>query len=58
MYIIISNVLHKLWIEKGEAGELVLIEIHHEELVGRSQVRFLRGELLVKVAHVLPMALE
>lgn len=52
------NVLDKLWIEIGEPVELRLVKVHHEELVGRRQVRLLRGELTVKVGHVLAMFLK
>lgn len=50
--------LDKLRIEIGEPVELRLVEVHHEELVGRRQVRLLRGELAVKVGHVLAMFLK
>lgn len=50
--------LHVLRVEEGEAGELVLVEVHHEELVGGREVRLLRGELPVEVGHVLPVALD
>ena len=50
--------LHKLGIEERESGELVLVQVHHEELVRGREVRLLRGELTVEVAHVLAMALE
>ena len=49
--------LHILRVEEGEAGELVLVEVHHEEFVGGGEVGLLGGELLVEVAHVLAMAL-
>lgn len=52
------DVLYKLRVEEGESGELVLVQIHHEELVRGSEIRLLRGELPVKVGHVLPMALR
>ena len=25
--------LYKLWVQEGEAGELILVEVHHEEFV-------------------------
>lgn len=50
--------LNKLRIEEGKAGKLVLVEVHHEELVSWSEIRLLRRELFVKVAHVFPMALK
>ncbi len=50
--------LHVLRVEEGESRELVLVQVHHEELVGGREVGALRGELLVEVAHVLAVALE
>lgn len=47
-----------LGIQEREAHELGLVEVHHEELVGRRQIRLLRGELLVKVTHVFAMFLK
>ncbi len=44
--------LDEFGIEEGESEELVLIQIHHEELVGGRQVQLLGRELLVKVADV------
>lgn len=52
-----SNVLHELRVEEGESGELVLVEVHHEEFVRRGQVGLLGGELSIEVAHVLAMTL-
>lgn len=52
-----SDVLDELGIEEREAEKLVLIQVHHEELVGRRQVQFLGRELLVKVADVFAMFL-
>ena len=52
------DVLDELRVEIAEAGEVVLIEVHHEQLVGRGQVHRLRGELTVKVGHILPMPLK
>merc|ERR1712117_576446 len=51
-----SDVLHKLRVEEGESGKLVLVEVHHEELVRGREVRFLGGELAVKVGDVLAVA--
>ena len=50
--------LDKLRVEERESGKLVLVEVHHEELVRRGEVGALGGELLVEVAHVLAVALE
>ena len=52
-----SDVLDEFRVEEREAEKLVLIQVHHEELVGRRQVQFLRRELLVKVADVFAMFL-
>ena len=50
--------LHKLRVEEGEPGKLVLVEVHHEELVRGREVRLLGGELAVKVGDVLAVALK
>lgn len=52
-----SDVLHELGVEEGEAHELGLVEVHHEQLVRRRQLRLLLRELLVEVRHVLAMFL-
>lgn len=49
--------LHELGVEEGEAHELGLVEVHHEQLVRRRQLRLLLRELLVEVRHVLAMFL-
>ena len=43
------NMLDELWVEEGEACELVLVEVHHEQLVGGCELCALTGELAVKV---------
>lgn len=48
----VSDVLDEFGIEEGESEELVLIQVHHEQLVGGRQVQLLGRELLVKVADV------
>ena len=53
-----SDMLNKLWVEEGESGKLVLVEVHHEELVGGRQLGLLGGELAVKVGDVFPVALQ
>ena len=53
-----SDMLHKFWIEEGESGKLVLIEVHHEELVRGRQLGLLGGELAVEVGDVFPVALQ
>ena len=50
--------LHELRVEEGESGELVLVEVHHEEFVRRGQVGLLGGELPIEVANVLAMTLQ
>lgn len=50
--------LDVLWVEEGEAGELGLIKVHHEQLVCGSQFSPLRRELLVEVAYVLTVTLK
>ena len=50
--------LNKLRVEEGKASELILIKIHHEQLVSGGEVCALAGELPVKVRHVLPVFLE
>ena len=53
-----SDMLNKLRVEEGESGKLVLVEVHHEELVGGRQLGLLGGELAVKVGDVFPVALQ
>lgn len=50
--------LHKLRVEEGEAHELGLVQVHHEQLVGGRQLDLLARELLVEVAHVLAVFLH
>ena len=52
------NMLDKLGVKEGETGELVLVEVHHEQLVSGRQVHPLAGELPVKVGHVFAMSLQ
>ena len=52
-----SDVLHEFRIQEREAGEFVLIQIHHEQLVGGRQVQLVRRELLVEIADVFAMFL-
>ena len=52
------DMLNELRVEVGEAGELVLIQVHHEELVRGRQVDRLPRELTVKVGDVLAVALK
>lgn len=53
-----SHVLHELGIEEGESEKLVLIQVHHEQLVGGRQVQLFARELLVEVAHVFAVFLR
>ena len=41
--------LYKLWVEVGEPSKLILVEVHHEQLVSGGQNRPLACELPVKV---------
>ena len=50
--------LDKFWVKEREAGELVLVEVHHEQLVSGREVHSLAGELAVKVGHVFAMSLQ
>jgi hypothetical protein len=52
------DVLDELRVEEGEAHELGLVQVHHEQLVCRGQICLLASELLVEVAHVLAMFLQ
>ena len=52
------DVLDKLGVKEGEASELVLVEVHHEQLVSGRQVHTLTCELPVKVGHVFAMSLQ
>lgn len=51
-------VLDELGVEEGEAHELGLVQVHHEQLVCWGQICLLARELLVEVAHVLAMFLK
>ena len=51
------DVLDELRVEEGEAGELVLVQVHHEELVCGSELGAFRRELSVKVGDVLAVFL-
>ena len=50
--------LDKLWVKEREAGELILVEVHHEQLVGGGELHSLARELTVKVGHILAMSLQ
>ena len=50
--------LHIFGVKEGESRELVLIQVHHEQLVRGRQVRLLGGKLPVEIAHVFAVALE
>jgi len=51
------NVLHEFRIEERESHKLVLIQIHHEQLVSRRQIQLVGRELLVEVADIFTMFL-
>ena len=50
--------LNKFRVEEGKASELILIQVHHEQLVSGGEVCALTSELPVKVRHILPVFLE
>ena len=52
------HMLDKLRVQEGEASKLILVEIHHEQLVSGCQVHALAGELPVEVGNILSVALE
>lgn len=54
----ILNMLHKLRIQVGEAIKLGLVQVHHKQFIRGREVRLLRGELPVKVGHVLAVFLQ
>ena len=49
--------LHEFRIEERESHKLVLIQIHHEQLVSRRQIQLVGRELLVEVADIFTMFL-
>lgn len=49
---------YKLGIHKRETNKIILVQVHHEELIRRGQIRFLFGESVIKVANILAMFLE
>jgi len=49
--------LDELWVEEGEPGKLILVKVHHEELVRGCQLRALTCELSVKIGHIFPVTL-
>lgn len=51
--ILSSNLYDKFGIGVGEALELVLVQVHDEELVGRRQLHWHLCELLVEVPDIL-----
>ena len=50
--------LNELGVEEGESSELILVEVHHEQLVGGSEFCTLAGELSVKIRHILSVFLK
>jgi hypothetical protein len=52
------NMLNKLRVKEGKASKLILVEVHHEQLVSGGEVCALAGELPVKVGHILPVFLK
>ena len=53
-----SHLDDELGIDEREAGELGLVEVHDEELVGGRQLGLLARELVVEVAHVFAAFLQ
>lgn len=51
------HVNDKLGVGIGEAGKLVLVQVHDEKFVGRREFHGLSGELLVEVGGVAPVPL-
>ena len=49
--------LHKFRIKERKSEKLVLIQIHHEQLVSRRQIQLVGRELLVEVADIFTMFL-
>jgi len=47
--------LNVLGVEVRKAGKIVLVEVHHEQLVRGGQVDSLARELPVKVRHIFAM---
>jgi len=41
--------LNELWVEEREACKLILVEVHHEQLVGGGQVSAFTGKLPIKI---------
>lgn len=50
--------LDVLGVQEWKARELRLIQVHHEQLVGRGQLYVLRRELLVEITDIFTMRLE
>jgi len=50
--------LDELGVEEGEPGKLILVKVHHEELVCRCQLRALARKLPVKVGNIFPVPLQ
>lgn len=50
--------LDVLGVQEWKARELRLIQVHHEQLVGRGQLYILRRELLVEITDILAMRLK
>ena len=46
------DVLNKFRIEERESSELILVQVHHEQLVRGSDAGVLLREALVEVGHV------
>lgn len=49
--------LDEFRVEKRETHEFRLVQVHHEQFIGRSEVGLFAGELLIEIAHVLTVFL-
>jgi len=51
-------VLYKLRVKEGKTSKLILVKVHHEQLIGGGELCALACELPVKVGHILPVLLQ
>ena len=49
--------LDELRVKEGKSSKLILVKVHHEQLVSGGELRALAGELSVKVGNILPVFL-
>jgi len=50
--------LDELRVKEGKSSKLILVKVHHEQLVGGGELCALACELPVKVGHILPVLLQ